>query len=279
MKRVAVQIGHYPNAGAPGEVETCLLVVPQIEGRLRAAGLTVEHFDEGLWAEPPSMHRDFDVAVFVHCDSAGANSTGFSIGYWEEKHPGSSKLAAVVRDVYATRTGLKFLGYNITRGEERYYGNLRFVRDCRCILVELGCVSNLRERTWLQANAQAVGYAVADGIIKFLGARRPREKTKRGRTSVLEIKKGKKKLVPAGGCDQSWISIAPEFDKNFSVQLSAYTSEGKEVVGKTHDRTEAKNSTIRFSTRDYIGDASDVQIGIKALTCDLVVRAENIWEV
>lgn len=169
MARIAVQIGHVNGqSGAGHEEETLLMVVPHIEARLRAAGHKVTHYDGRLQSEPGNFQHDHDGALFVHCDDGGNRST-FSVGYWDEMHPGSNHLAMILRDTYAAETGIRFDAFNITVGEAHYYGNRRFTHLCKCTLIELGFVSNPTQRTWLQNNAQRVGYACANAYIKYFG--------------------------------------------------------------------------------------------------------------
>ncbi|MCK9288577.1 MAG: N-acetylmuramoyl-L-alanine amidase [Sphaerochaetaceae bacterium] len=168
MTVVAVQIGHKnDNEGATHEIETLEYVFPHVLHALDANGYGVKAFDGSLRRHPPNMQHKADGAIFLHCDSASSKSSGFSIGYWEELHPGSRDYAECIRKAYAERTKLKFGGYNITTNEHRYYGNWRFVRRCKCALIELGFVSNPKERLFLQNNARLVGHAVAAGIMDY----------------------------------------------------------------------------------------------------------------
>ncbi len=189
MSRLCVQIGHVNGQpGAPYEEETLKLIVPHVVARLRAAGHLVTLTDGSLQYEPAEYQYKFDGALFCHCDSWSVNSTGFSIGYWEEAHPGSAQLAAVLRQHYGRASGLPFGGYNITMrppddepegdrklgvGEAHYYGNRRFVHSCKCCLIEFGFVSNPKERAFLQANTQKLGHAAADAYIQYFGGSVP----------------------------------------------------------------------------------------------------------
>ncbi len=197
MANLAVQIGHVNGkAGAAYEEQTLLLVVPHIEARLRNAGHQVTHFDGSLQNEPGNYQHDHDGAVFVHCDSGGNRST-FSIGYWEERHPSSGALAGVLKEVYAAETGIKFDAYNITSGEHHYYGNRRFSTRCKCVLIELGFVSNPTQRAWLQANAQRVGYAVANAFIKFFGGAVEQERTQEVDDMPVRVSEERAERFPA----------------------------------------------------------------------------------
>ena len=193
MADIAVQIGHVNGqAGAAHEEETLLKIFPHVLNRLRCAGCKLTAYDGSLQYESGNWQHDHDGAVFLHCDSGGTGSTGFSIGYWDEVHPGSSKLAAVLKDTYGKASGLKFIGYNITVGEWHYYANRRFSHRCKCTLIEFGFVSNPAERAFLQANAQKLGYAVADAYTAFFGGQpQPEPIPKRREDEMLYQGQGK----------------------------------------------------------------------------------------
>jgi len=173
VARIAVQIGHYPEEGAAYEVATLLKIFPNVVNRLKASGHQVDTYDGSLAYKPAQHQYGGDGCVFLHCDSGGTSSTGYSIGFWEDEHPGSGRLAAVLKDVYGKASGLRFIGYNITVGEWHYYGNRRFNHSTKCTLIECGFVSNPNERAFLQANAQKLGYAIADAYTQFFGGAQP----------------------------------------------------------------------------------------------------------
>lgn len=176
MKSVAVQIGHVNGkAGAAYEEATLKMIYPHVVTRLKAAGLTVGEFDGSLQFEPANYQYRYDAAVFLHCDSGTVKSTGFSIGFWEECHPGSKALAHTLKRVYGEVSGLKFIGFNITAGEHHYYGNRRFASECKCTLIEYGFVSNPSERAFLQSCAKRLGTATADAVIAYLQVGPPEE--------------------------------------------------------------------------------------------------------
>lgn len=272
-KSVGVQIGHYPNRGAAGEVPTCLMVVPKIEERLKAAGVLVTHYDEGLWHEPANMQHAHDVAVFIHCDSGNEKSTGFSLGYWDEKHSGSSRLAAVIREYYGKATGLKFIGYNISQNEAHYYGNNRFIPNCKCVLVELGFVSNPIERTFLQHNAEMVGYAVADGILKYLGVKPVEQEVfEMGFAvyqSVSKIRDWSTSVYLNGDMAEAWVDIINEgvepVDVEVEIQLAKNGDIGTKTVPVKINDGNGSSNIATFSVGELFGNKT-------AGTCRLTFR-------
>ena len=171
MAKLAVQIGHVNGlAGAAHEEETLKLIVPYVVERLRSAGHQVALLDGSLQNEEPNYQHQFDGCLFCHCDSNGAGST-FSIGYWEEVHPGSQALAVMLRSIYELETGIRFNNFNITVGEAHYYGNRRIAHSCKCNLIEFGFVSNPVQRAFLQNNPKRIGYAAANAYIRFFGGK------------------------------------------------------------------------------------------------------------
>lgn len=170
---IAVQLGHVNGpSGASYEEETLKLIVPHVVARLRSAGHQVTEYDGRLQGELGNYQYQHDGAIFCHCDSNGGGST-FSVGYWEEVHPGSQALAGILQATYHLESGIAFGGFNITIDEAHYYGNRRFVHSCKCTLIEFGFVSNPVQRAFLQNNAQRIGYAAADAYVRYFGGATP----------------------------------------------------------------------------------------------------------
>lgn len=164
-KRVAVQIGHIPDEGAPHETEVTKTVAPFVVDELKRAGYAVDVFGKDIPAG-----QTHDAAVCLHADDCGRkDATGFSIGYWKELLPNSEALARTMRDGYATASGLKFIGFNISIGEHHYYGFRRWKKPAAVVLIELGFCTNPKERAFMLANAETLGRAVARSMIKYLG--------------------------------------------------------------------------------------------------------------
>jgi len=164
MKRAVVQLGHVPGEGAQYETEHIRYIAPYVIGHLTNNGVEVGQYG----AELP-YGIDTDVAIFLHCDSGGTGSSGFSIGFYEELHPGSKGYADYIYKAYRSASGLPFIGYNITVGEWHYYGNRHFTQRSKCALIEMGFVSNPAERAYLKANKKKLGTAIADGMLAYLG--------------------------------------------------------------------------------------------------------------
>ena len=231
MTKIAVQIGHYPvEGGAAYEVETLKKIYPHVVERLRTSGFEVGEFDGSLRNEPGSYQYKYDGAVFLHCDSGGTTSTGFSIGYWAEKHPGSRSLAATLKKVYGKVTGLRFIGYNITNGEHHYYGNRRFAHSCKCTLLECGFVSNPNERAYLQANGKKFGYAIADAYIQHFGGTQPEEDEMGLATRAEIITRGGtarcRTWIDKGANKTLWVNVSNLGSKDTTVRYFGWRYNG-----------------------------------------------------
>jgi len=148
--------------GAPYEEEHIKLVVPYIVKRLQEGGVQVDVFGGDM---PFGMTHDMFMAV--HCDSDGG-AFAWSLGFRDDTHPGSSGYAHVVRDHYAMLAPGPY-SENITPGEHHYNGFSHFVVATKCALIELQFVSNQRGRSWIEAQPDKLGYAVADGMLAYAG--------------------------------------------------------------------------------------------------------------
>ena len=242
MAKLNVQIGHVNGrSGAPHEEETLKLIVPFIESELREAGHKVTHFDGSLQFQPPNHQYGGDGTIFVHCDSNGAGDT-FSIGYWEDEHPGSGVLAVILRDTYK-QLGIRWNNFNITGGEWHYYGNRRFAHSCKCCLIECGFVSNPTQRAWLQANAQKVGCAIADAYTKYFGDSQPKPKPIKEDTMFVEVVDFKE--VEMDGANHVYVAAEGWWD------LPAYRANAYLII-KNQTNTVATN--VKVFTTPFSGE-------------------------
>jgi hypothetical protein len=175
MPRIAVQIGHVNSArwgpGATHEVETTTKIHPYLVAMLQKAGCQVETFGGDL---PYGLTHD--IAISLHCDAGTPEMTGYSLGFWEEMHPGSRELAAHVKAFYDV-LGIRPYRENYTLGLHHYYGNSRWAPTTKFVLVECGFVSNLNERVWLQSHPQQVGEQIALGVLDYLNIKTKEEST------------------------------------------------------------------------------------------------------
>lgn len=170
--KIAVQLGHIDGrSGADHEEATILLIAPYVIRFLQDSGHIVDRFTASLEREPSHNQYNYDVAIFLHGDAADEDSSGVSVGYWEKEHPGSRKLAETLLNYYCRQTGLKPSqgGYNITVDEAHYYANRRFAHHCKCVLLEMGYVSNPKERAFLVNECRRIGKIISDAINTYLG--------------------------------------------------------------------------------------------------------------
>jgi len=260
MPKVAVQIGHLNGkAGALHEVETLLHIFPLVCEKLRALGIQVVEYDGSLQNTPPLHQYSADVAVFLHCDYGASNSSGFSIGYWEEMHEGSMKLATYIRQTYEKETGLPFIGYNITIGEHHYYGNRRFTHETKCVLIELGFVSNPIERAMLVSRANDVANGVVNGIIMYLEDRGLfRRKERRKEMNIISqtrVKYFSISLSPLDGEARVKVYNPNQNDVNVRVGLQA-NNKSVNFTLKPNELKVVEIKNLGFDARQF----SDTQV-------------------
>jgi hypothetical protein len=176
--RVAVQRGHIPAQGATHETETVALIEPFLVAKLVKAGIGVQRFGADI-----PYGQNHDAAIFLHCDSDGAASF-WTLGYWEEMHPGSRAYAGYIAEAYGKVCPWRHGDDNYTAGEHHYYGNRRFVPPTRCALIEMGFVSNERDRLFMVEHPQLFGEAIARGILKYFGKEETEMNTSSSRTTT-----------------------------------------------------------------------------------------------
>lgn len=168
--RACVQMGHVGSSrwgpGAAYEEEHIQMVAPYVVSRLQQGGAQVSLYGGDM---PFGMTHDLFMAL--HCDSDGG-AFGWSLGFRDDTHPGSSIYAHVVRDYYA-RLGGGWYRENITPGEHRYNGFSHFGVNTKCALIEIQFVSNARGRAWIEEQPDKIGYAIADGMLAYAGVHMP----------------------------------------------------------------------------------------------------------
>ncbi len=183
--RVGIQIGHEAAADHPDELEALRwnfggsyagldevtinrIVTMQLTELLEARGVTVEV----LPATVP-VHYTADLMLSIHADSVLDESrNGYKSAHPEP--PRNSReplLKAVIDAAYLHASGLADDSSNTSMSMRDYYGfSGRFRHSVNpatpALLVELGYISNPRDRVWLQGPGPAA--ALADGITSYL---------------------------------------------------------------------------------------------------------------
>jgi hypothetical protein len=214
MTRIAVQRGHIPGEGATGETATVALIEPYLVNKLVKAGLDVQRFGADI-----PYGQTHDLAIFLHCDSDGASSF-WTMGYWEDMHPGSQKYVGYIEEAYGKICPWRHGDDNYTGGEHYYYANRRFIPPTKCALIEMGFVSNPRDKAYMQEHPSLFGEAIARGILKYLGKEETElsvSSSRYGKASRLTLLEGHAHIGKNGNLTEGcWLLIT-----NFSAPIAA----------------------------------------------------------
>jgi len=144
--------------GAPGEREHIQQLAPFVEQALKEAGYSVRIVPASFEA------TSCDAFLALHCDGgADPKASGFSVGYPKGE---SIELALQIAAAYHARCPLPFRGFNITTNMSRYYG-YRLVKSPGKALLELGFITNPKEKEWLQGHKQVAAAAIRDGLERY----------------------------------------------------------------------------------------------------------------
>lgn len=166
--RACVQMGHVGSTrwgpGAPYEEEHIKLVTPHVVKRLQDGGAKVD-----LYGGDMPFGMTHDVFAAIHCDSWSTTSLGWSLGFRDDTHPGSSRYAGYVREAYKKIPPLGPYQENHTIGLHHYNGFSHFHTPTKVCLVEVQFVSNPVGRKWIQDRPEKIGYAIADGMLAYAG--------------------------------------------------------------------------------------------------------------
>lgn len=187
--RVGLQVGHWNsrelpdelksirgNTGTAGggytEVQINLDIAQRTAGFLRGYGVAVDI----LPATIPISYRA-DAFVAIHADgSANRNSTGFkATTHWLEWEAGLALVDALRTD-YGAASGLPWDGGRITSGMRGYYAfpSGRYAHAISIntpgAILELGYLTNARDRALMTQRADRLARGIADGITRFLRA-------------------------------------------------------------------------------------------------------------
>jgi hypothetical protein len=166
--RACVQLGHVGSTkwgpGAPYEEDHIKLVAPYVVKRLQNSGCAVDVYGGDM---PFGMTHD--VFVSIHCDSWSTASLGWSLGFRDDTHPGSSTYAHKIKESYLTIPPLGSYQENHTIGLHHYNGFSHFGVSTKVCLVEMQFVSNPVGRAWIEARPEKIGVAIANGMLNYLG--------------------------------------------------------------------------------------------------------------
>jgi hypothetical protein len=186
--RVGVQAGHWRieelpddqarlrgqtggSGGGYREVDVNLAVAQLVAALLAAHGVTVDL----LPAAVPKGYQA-DAFVAIHCDaSSDPGSSGYKLARYRASiiPEQDDTLVATLSQVYGEATGLRY-DDNITRNMTGYYAyNARLYRSTisrwtPSAIIELGFLTDARDRALLVGQQDRLAEAVALGILRFL---------------------------------------------------------------------------------------------------------------
>ena len=194
-RRVGLQIGHLRieelpedqarlrgqtggSGGGVREVDINVAVVERATLLLQAQGVVVDV----LPATVPRGYRA-DAFVAVHCDAnptGDPTTRGYKLARYRESliPEQDDALIAAISAVYGPATGLP-LDLNVTRAMTGYYAynpkryQTIIDRGTPSTIVELGYLTNPLDRALLVTRQDLVAAALAEGILRFLGATAP----------------------------------------------------------------------------------------------------------
>ncbi len=186
-RRVGIQAGHWKTEEAPpalgriltqtgtnweglSEWELNLDIAERVAALLREKGLAVDVLPTTV---PPGYLADAFVALHADGDGTGEKS-GYKIAHSNRRTPFEDRLVADLRDEYQAATRLDFDAAGITRDMTGYYAfawsRVRYAAapHTPSAILEMGFLSNDRDRALMTARADEVAGGIANGILRFL---------------------------------------------------------------------------------------------------------------
>ncbi|MDQ3328862.1 MAG: N-acetylmuramoyl-L-alanine amidase, partial [Chloroflexota bacterium] len=184
--RVGLQAGHWrssalpdelaefrtatgASAGGVDEVDVNLNVARQTAARLRDRGVVVDVLPATV---PPGYEADAFIAL--HADGAlNREARGYKLATPRRASPDSTRLLTAISAEYGWRTRLP-RNNAITDAMRDYYAfnsrGLEHAIDAQtpAVIVEMGFVSNARDRAILSDRPDVIAGALADGILRYL---------------------------------------------------------------------------------------------------------------
>lgn len=191
--RVGIQVGHWKQNELPeelarlrtstgayaagvAEVEVNMLVAERVVARLQEAGVTVDLLPATI---PPFY--DADAFVTIHADGAQSTANrGYKLATPWRTSTASQMLLDAISATYGNQTGLPLDGA-VTVNMRGYYAfNARrhqnaVARTTPAVIVELGFLTNPRDRAMMLNEPDRMAKGVADGILAYLQARDPND--------------------------------------------------------------------------------------------------------
>lgn len=186
-RKVALQAGHWLTREAPPELGRILQQtgtswdgVTEVDVNLDIAGRVAALLAEkGIQVEvlpttiPPGYLADVFIALHADGDGTGATS-GFKAARSTRRTPFEERLMALVIGEYAAATELDYDQFGISRGMLGYYAmawsRIRYATSpfTPSMILEMGYLSNDRDRHLMVDEPDLVAGAIATGILRFL---------------------------------------------------------------------------------------------------------------
>lgn len=188
MVRVGVQAGHWrteelpdelasfrtstgASAGGVDEVDINLGIARRVAALLEARGVRVDVLPSTV---PPGYRAD--AFISLHADgSESPRPRGYKLATPYDSVPESELLLDALADEYAAATRLP-RDPNVTRNMRGYYAfddrsyEHSIDGDTPAVILEMGFVSNPRDRALLTQDADRVARAITEGILRYLRA-------------------------------------------------------------------------------------------------------------
>lgn len=193
-RRIGIQVGHWEAETAPPELGARIRtetgtswagvqerqinrdIALRLERILETQGFIVDVLPVTI---PTHYLADAFVSLHGDGDGTGENS-GFKMAYSTRRTPFEAELLAAIRESYGAATGLPYDQDRVTRNMTGYYAhNWRRYQNATSpftpsVILEMGYVSNARDRALMTTRPDVVANGIAAGIVRFLEAH-PRE--------------------------------------------------------------------------------------------------------
>ncbi len=187
-RRIGIQVGHWMTDKVPAElgtritfqtgtswagvqeVDVNLDVAQRIKAQLVSRGYVVDLIPTTV---PVGYLADVFLALHADGDGTGENS-GFKLAHGSRRGPYEDKLVALLRDEYATLTGLPDDFAHTTRNMTAYFafnwGRYQHAAAAHtpAAILEMGYLSNDHDRDLLVNRADGVATAIVNGLQRFL---------------------------------------------------------------------------------------------------------------
>ena len=187
-RRIGIQVGHWMTDHVPAELGTRITfqtgtswagvqevdvnmdVAQRVKAQLTARGYIVDLIPTTV---PVGYIADVFLALHADGDGTGENS-GFKIAHGSRRGPYEDKLVALLRDEYATLTGLPDDFEHTTRNMTGYFafnwGRYQHAAAAHtpAAILEMGYLSNDHDRDLMVNRADGVATAIVNGIQRFL---------------------------------------------------------------------------------------------------------------